>query len=321
MMLESEVVWRAATAELLRAVRGKRSQVAFSRRLGFQSNVAAEWEGGRRAPTAERLVRAMIRVGMDVDSGFARFHPTAAPARTEGLHAWLRAIAGNTRQSQVATRSGFSRHQIRRWFSGESEPRVHEFLRVVHALTGRAPDWVACLVPIERVPSLESAHRAAQAAARLAYDHPWTTAVRLLLVTDGYRDDPTEAFLARALGLDLSDVRAAVQALLDAGLVVRDGEGLAVSSTFSSTVSASVDDIRKLKAHWARVASERLHAPRSLDLTSVNLITVSRADLERVRQLQRDYFRALRGLVASSHPEEVAAFVMMQTVSLSPESP
>lgn len=318
-MLESEVVWRAAAAELLRAIRGKRSQVAFSRRVGFRSNVAAEWEGGRRSPTAERLVQAMARVGIDVGEGFQRFHPGAAPARADGLHVWLRALAGTVRQSQIAMRSGYSRHQIRRWFHGEAEPRVHEFLRVVHALTGRAPDWVACFVPIEEVPSLEDAYRAALAAARLAYDHPWTTAVRLLIVTDGYRRDPTDAFLARSLGLDLAAVQAAVRALLDADLVVRKQGRLEVSSTFSSTVSASAEDLRRLKMHWARVAVQRLEQPRTQDLTSLNLITVSRADLVRVRQLQRDYFRALRGLVAASEPEEVAALVMMQVVSLSPD--
>ncbi|MEN0062190.1 MAG: DUF4423 domain-containing protein [Myxococcota bacterium] len=174
-------------------------------------------------------------------------------------------------------------------------------------------------MPIEAVPSLSPAHRAAHAAARLAYDHPWATAVRLLLVTDGYRADPTEAFLARALGLESSEIQAAVQALLDAGLVARHDGQLTVSSTFSSTVSASQEDLRRLKAHWAGVAAQRLANPRADDMTSLNLITVCRADLERVRQLQREYFRALRGLVAASKPEEVAALVMMQLVSLSPD--
>ena len=74
MMLENEEVWEIASRQLIRAVRGKRSQVAFSRRLGYRGNVAASWEGGHRAPTAEALVDAMRALSLDVDGGFARFH-------------------------------------------------------------------------------------------------------------------------------------------------------------------------------------------------------------------------------------------------------
>ena len=38
--------------ELLVALRGQRSQVQWSRRLGYRSNVAYAWESGRRWPNA-----------------------------------------------------------------------------------------------------------------------------------------------------------------------------------------------------------------------------------------------------------------------------
>ena len=38
--------------ELIRALRGKRSQVALSRRLRYGSNVVRTWEAGRRFPSA-----------------------------------------------------------------------------------------------------------------------------------------------------------------------------------------------------------------------------------------------------------------------------
>ena len=49
-----------AARQLLRALRGKRSQVAFSRRLGYRGNPIADWEAGRRTPTAQEMLRAFL---------------------------------------------------------------------------------------------------------------------------------------------------------------------------------------------------------------------------------------------------------------------
>jgi len=61
--------YEVMAAELLRALRGRRSQVAFSRRLGYRSNVAHTWETGKRWPTAAVTLRAARRVGVDLDAG------------------------------------------------------------------------------------------------------------------------------------------------------------------------------------------------------------------------------------------------------------
>ncbi len=319
MTLENAELWSLVCRQLLRRIRGKRSQVAFSRRLGYRGNVAADWEGGHRAPTVQVLLRGMARVGIDVAGGLQAFHADSAPFREQGLHRWLDVLRGSTPQVRIAERSGFSRHQIRRWLSGDAQPRVPQFLALVHALTGRGHDWVAAFVDIEQIPALLTRYRAAHSAARLAYERPWAAAMRMLIGSDAYRADPSDGFLGRALGLSEAQVSEAVQALLDAGLVERRGSRLRSLSTFTASAVASEEDRRALKAHWSKVALERLDAPRPADLISLNLMTLSKADLERVRQLQRAYFRELRALVASSEPEETAAVVLMQIISLTPE--
>ncbi len=108
----------------------------------------------------------------------------------------------------------------------------------------------------------------------------------------------------------------AIEGLLTAGLAERRGGRLVPRSTFTSNAAASADDRRRLKAHWARVASDRTELGLDGDLTSLNLITLSEADLARVHELQREYFRALRSMVAASKPEETAALVLMQVLRL-----
>ena len=52
--------------ELVRAIRGKRSQTALSRRLKYKTNMVYLWEAGRAWPSASKFLNAAERTGIDV---------------------------------------------------------------------------------------------------------------------------------------------------------------------------------------------------------------------------------------------------------------
>lgn len=145
-----------ASQQFLRAVRGKRSQVAFARKLGYSGNPIADWEAGRRSPTVAEALRACRLSGVDPLKAFERFQSVGGLGESLELGSWLASLAGATSAAELARRSGASRHQIRRWLTGAALPRVPDFLRLVNSITGRVCDLVAELVPIKQVPTLES---------------------------------------------------------------------------------------------------------------------------------------------------------------------
>src|SRR5690349_1890672 len=132
-----------AASQFLRAVRGKRSQVAFARRLGYRANPITDWENGRRFPTAAEAVRACERAGIDVSAAFARFYPAAAPPErcdNAELCAWLARARGSTPIGALAERCSRSRFSVARWLSGEAQPRLPHLFSVAGALPGRVRD-------------------------------------------------------------------------------------------------------------------------------------------------------------------------------------
>jgi transcriptional regulator with XRE-family HTH domain len=181
----------------LRAVRGKRSQIAFARRLGYRANPITDWENGRRFPTAAEALRAACRAGISVSDALGRFHAAKPPTQAELLAgaptqvaAWLSALRGSTPIGEIASRAARSRFAVARYLRGEAEPRLPDFLCLVDAITGRLPDLIGELVPIESVPTLFLRHRTAAAAKRLAFEEPWTEAVLRLLETSAYQARP-----------------------------------------------------------------------------------------------------------------------------------
>ena len=69
-----ELDYELIARQLLRAIRGPRSQVAFSRRLGYRSNMVYLWESGRAFPPAARFLSMATRLQLDVDGAVAHFY-------------------------------------------------------------------------------------------------------------------------------------------------------------------------------------------------------------------------------------------------------
>jgi transcriptional regulator with XRE-family HTH domain len=303
-------------------MRGSRSQVALSRRLGYRGNVVAKWEGGQRFPTFGEVLRACGRVGVDVKAALTRFHaPSAAawdPARPHEVAAWLTALQGQTTQAQLAERSGLSRQQVGRLLSGRAQGRLPQVMALVDALTGRLPDLVGELVPIEQVPLLAREALARQSLARLAFAHPWSPAAKAWIGTHGAVPAQSAAeALGRDLGIVPAHAEALIGALVEAGVAeIAGGELRSRSPGMSVEISATDEDLHRLRAHWARVSAERMERRIGGDLFSFNVFAVSRDDLGRIREAQRRFYREVRAIVAESRPE-VVGLLVVHTAALS----
>ncbi len=306
--------------QLIRAVRGRRSQEAFSRRLGYTSNPVADWEAGRRFPTAGEFLRACGLAGVPWKEAFAQFTPEEAELLGDGaddaVAAWLASLRGNTSIKDVADRVGESRYAVARWLSGDTRPRVPDFLRTIQALTSRVSDLVAALVPIEEVQALAEEHRRRHASRRVAFEEPWAAAVMCLLETQAYADlgQHTDGWIAQRLEIPVEVVERCLASLEEAGLVERSDGLFHTMEQLTIDATADPDGTQRLKAHWAALGPTRATAPREGDLVSYNVVAVAREDLERIREAHVRYFMEVRTIVANSRPE-VAALVNIQLLT------
>lgn len=304
--------------QFLRAVRGKRSQVAFSRRLGYRSNVAATWEAGRRSPSAADALRACRKLRLNVDAAFESFHapsaPLLSPLSESAVASWLSAQRTDEPLASVAMRAGLSRFQVARCLSGQTSAALPTFFALVEAMTGRLAELVAALVNIEQVPSLLPSHHRQEAARTCAYAHPWSSAVLALLDTSTAARKPVSDTalrkicepIAASLGISLQTAIDCVSALMRAGVL--DGR-LALEGALRVDTRREPHHAAELRRHWAAVGAKRLQQPGADDLFSFNVFALSRADYEIARQLQLEFFRRVQALAAASTRSEVAALL------------
>jgi transcriptional regulator with XRE-family HTH domain len=308
-----------AASQLLRAIRGKRSQLAFARRLGYRGNPVTDWERGARFPTGEEALRAAGKVGIDIVAAFARFSPQLPLVKERGrvdLAGWLDQLRGTTSVNDIAARAGHSRYSVSRWLRGLAKPRLPDLLVLIDAITDRAPSWVAALVPIEAVPALASRFSVAEAARRAAFDLPWTEAVMRLLETRALRDaDDIPGRIAGALRIGRDEAERCLQVLLQSGAIAMISGRYAVRAPISVDTQGGAAALHRVKRHWCSVASARLSKPAQDELFAYNVVSVSHADLRVIRERLRLAFSEIRAIVAASTPEEVAAVMNLQLLT------
>ncbi|MEL6342574.1 MAG: DUF4423 domain-containing protein [Myxococcota bacterium] len=314
--------------ELLIVLRGRRSQTAWSRRLGYRSNVAYKWESGRRYPTAAETFRACQRTGIDTRGALARFygnppawlaeHDLAEPETAALL---LRDLQGNTPVTELAERLDASRSAVSRWLSGRTQPRLPDFLALVEAASLRVADFIAALVDPAALPSLRPLWRQLEARREGADRHPWTQAILRALELAQYQALPAHepGWIAEHLGIPVEEEARCLAFLRESGQVQWTGthyrgRALAVDTRRHPRSG------RRLKAHWYREAARRASAGAPGQF-SYNIFTCSRADLERIREEHLRYFQTLRAIVSESSPDEVVAVAGIQLFELTAYAP
>ncbi|MDQ2644815.1 MAG: DUF4423 domain-containing protein [Myxococcota bacterium] len=315
----------AASKELIRALRGERSQAGLSRRLGYTSNVLYTWEHGRRAPVASAFFRLAARVGIDLAHCFERFlsdRGASAPdvRRTAGVAELVRTLMEEWPIVELAASVGADRTTVARWVSGATEPKLPELLAIIETTTQRLLDFVALFVDPESLPSTRAAYRDLRAQRRLAYELPWSHGVLRALELEQYRKLPRHepGFIAACLGLSLEEERRYLSELAKAGQIRLRRGRWELRRVLTVDTRPSEADNRRLKLHFAEAAVERLRdgsAPASA-LFSFNLFAIDTSSLEKIRRLHVEHYQRIRELISACTSPDQVVLMNLQLVPL-----
>ena len=310
--------------EFLRALRGKRSQVAWSRRLGYRSNVAYSWEKGRRWPTAAEAFRAAERNGTDLGSAMERFFGRGCPgwvhertiAEPVSIGLLLDEMRGTTTIVELARRTGISRYAIARWLAGQTEPKLPDFFLLFETASTRLVDLVSVLADPELIPTVKEQAHLADVRRQGAYLLPWTQGVLRAIELEAYEKLTAHepGWIGQHLGISMEMEAKCLSFLLEAGQVSWTGTHYK-GSTVAVDTRGRPEIGRRLKAHWSEEAISRLEsgAPGQF---SYLVFSCSKHDFERIRELHLKYFNTLRGLISESSPNEVVGVANVQLFDL-----
>ena len=206
-------------SELVRILRGPRSQTAVSRKLGYRTNQLYRWEAGLRSPTWKDFVRLCRAVDAPLE-GQLRKSLNYKGDPNDGA-----AIANHLMQnlpiSRVATLTGISRFTLSRWLSKKTEPGLAEMLQLLHCLWNLLFVFLEGWVEVERIPSLAMLHASRSQELDLFYNFPASITVLEALKLESYLkiDEHSDQWLAQKIGLSSDEVSKIIHRLQASRLI------------------------------------------------------------------------------------------------------
>lgn len=298
--------------EFLRALRGRRSQAAFSRRLGYRTNVAYVWEAGRAFPTAAQTLSIAERVGIPAKQAVQKFY-RVPPTWLEGTDLHCRAgvatllndLRGRTSVVELANAAGKSRFAVARWLQGKAEPKLPDFLLLVEKSSLRLLDWLSVFIDPAELLSVKDEWQELEASRRAAYDVPWSQAVLRVLELQDYRALPQHqpGFISGRIGISAEEEERCLDLLSRTGQIYWHQKRWELRQVLAVDTRRDPEAEQRVKRWWAERALERLTKPES-GILAYNVFAVSEADYQRVSDLYRAYFRQVRSIIAQSEPSE-----------------
>lgn len=310
--------------ELVRALRGRRSQVGFSRRLGYESSAVHRWESRRSWPTAAEFLSRIGRLGIDLEAGYERFFQRRphwldehAPGSPPAVAAFLQQLRGKTPIHHIAARCGHNRFTVSRWFKGTASPKLPEFLSLIDVCSRRLLDFIEALVDPAQLPCLKLPWRELQRMRDVAYEAPWSHAVLRALELEHPAGAALSPWLASTLGISEEQAREALELLASTGQI-QEREGK-LQPSGSMTVNTGHDPARAhaLRVTWARLAVDRMAAGVP-GHSGYSLFAIGKSDLVRLRDLHVEYVRAMQDIIAASTRSECVALFCVQLFDLDP---
>ena len=309
--------FEALTRSVLRALRGKRSQTALSRRLGYSSNVVYRWEAGKRWPNASEWFRLLVKVKAPLGAALGYLGPgldrvarkAGEPGSEEHQLAVLRSLSDQS-STQLAAATGLPDYSVRRLLRGATQPSLPVFFQLVEATTGRLVPFLEALVPPEALEPLGASYQVSRAQRAIYRKHRWTEALLAALECSDYRAQPAHSvpWLARQLGLPEEEIRGTIEDLLAVGGLVADGKHYRTQP--QRTTHMGPDEAALLRQHWAEVVVRGEPEHRR---TGYIVFSCSDEGLNEVRRILRQAFADIRTVIGA---QTEANRVVLMTTSL-----
>lgn len=214
------------TAEMIRNIRGTKSQSFVNQRLSFKSNQIHRWETGQRNISWLNFVKLCkirkIPLAPVLWNTILYDYPIE---RTDLLVNHL--VLGHTTK-QVSRTLDLNYHRVRRWQLMKTEPDLIDVLSLMSLLPGQLENFIIrlCEAGAFAVPKSLVVHSLNPTS--VIFRHPIAGALTAVLELDDYqnRDRHSSAEIARLLQTPISEIEECLKALLNSGMVKIDKNGL-----------------------------------------------------------------------------------------------
>ena len=278
--------------EILRQLRGSLSQRQLSERLGYSYNQVGKWESGVTRIKWDDMIQLAEALALPMEKRFR--HLIWNMEGEFNVANTLRAL--EKYQALTSSPEAFEPRQLKRWFSGESEPDFSGILKAFDLRPGMLISWLASFTDCTGLMPIRKRYEDYLVRLESIFEEPVCTYVNSALHLRCYQELAVhdDKLLAEHAACSIPRMRRALQILVSHGLVSFDGKKYRPSGADFSFSGVRNPKLRALTKYTAELTASRYpdkpitidpERTRNISQSSVRIVDMSAEASRKVADL------------------------------------
>ena len=313
--------------ELIRLLRGKRSQGAVNKRLGYKFNQYYRWESGKKRVLWSEFI-GILDIA-DRSNVFRNWlsRILSYNCSLDKPEELLLRLKGNESTKEFAERLETSRYKLYRWLNGEQEPPIWLILSAINKVkVGFLAGILEDLVGLESVTQFPLREKSRYQLSEIFANEPILPAVIRCLELEAYTSLPNHesGHIAKKLNISLNDENRYLELLLNAGNILRENGKYSVVDT-TIHFNGSFNQRQDMKRYWLSKADEAIASMKHGDESGffgVNILTANSDVKDAISKRIYDCFYDVSQILKekdNSNPEHILVVGMQVMEPFSPK--
>lgn len=276
--------------QLLRAIRGKKSQTYLSRKLKFRGNQVFRWESNERAISWPNFVKLCKASDCDLPTALSKvFGYRGKPDDFAQLFSQL---IGDIKISEVAETLKCSRFAVSRWVRGQSQPDLEYFLMLTHHYSFALFEFLELLVDVNEIPVVQKEYNKRKLQKEIHYRYPIVDAFLTCCELDEYKNatQGLSGFFSKKLGISIDEEDEIIRALRQAGIVQIKANGKIEMKSERLDLRGSEQGAQSIRQFWLNRALEHVKTKPMQNTNSSFGTIVLPSNREAAAKIKEEYY-------------------------------
>ncbi len=289
--------------ELLKALRGRRSQNQINRKLGFTYNQVSRWETGQKRILWQDFIKLAKSCGCNLQKVF--YSTFLYLGDVKDPLAIIKHLTGSAKVAHIAGLAGVSRFKAARWLKKKTEPTLDEILSLMTET--KRVIFISNMVDMKMMPSLSKAYNKYLAMKELLLRFPVASGVYCCFELGQYRNQEkhVHGLVARMTGITKSEEKEIIELLVKAGKIIRRNGKYFHLEPFL-TRDAGGDFLSGLvsKLYWSKRAieyMEKLSEPDFHSLFQYQVFNIGQQAYEKIIERASFFEKEVLSIIANHH--------------------
>lgn len=302
----------ALLPQLIRSLRGRKTQRQLSQRLGYSSNQVHRWESGQVQISWNEFFR--LASDCSVDLGKILRSVYSIDWDVSLSHLFFSNFGSKLDQASLLGGLEISRYQYYRYRRDESDAPAYLIFQLIYLSGTQFYFFLDQILKGKEYGSLFPIVELHRKESELGYQYPQMFAILSAISLPMYQNSKGlhEEWLAKKVGIDADLFSTIIDHMKKINLIVQDGKKYKLLKD-KSAPEYSREGVKKILLHWNDVVREKIltQYPVEHNFTGYQEFSVSAEGLKKIQTRYREFYSDIASIVSTDDVESrVSVYVM-----------